>query len=97
MGIPDSFLRSWLARWFHQWGTIGFVGLIIPHIARPFVGSDHRRPVPTALAIGAIFILWADACARTIPGNAEVPIGILTAVVGAPFSFHHGCNVTTEL
>ena len=66
-------------------GTIGFVGLIIPHIARSFVGSDHRRLVPTALVLGAIFILWADACARTILGNAEVPIGILTAVVGAPF------------
>lgn len=66
-------------------GTIGFVGLIIPHIARSFVGSDHRRLVPTALVLGAIFILWADACARTVLGNAEVPIGILTAVVGAPF------------
>ena len=66
-------------------GTIGFVGLIIPHIARSFVGSDHRRLVPTALVLGAIFILWADACARTVLGNTEVPIGILTAVVGAPF------------
>lgn len=66
-------------------GTIGFVGLMIPHITRSFVGSDHRRLLPAALLIGAIFLLWADAFARIILPNSEIPIGILTAVVGAPF------------
>lgn len=66
-------------------GTIGFVGLIIPHITRSFIGSDHRRLLPATILIGAIFMLWADAFARTLLPNSEIPIGILTAVVGAPF------------
>lgn len=66
-------------------GTIGFVGLMIPHIARSLVGSDHRRLIPAAVLIGAIFMLWADAAARTLIVNSEVPIGILTALIGAPF------------
>ena len=66
-------------------GTIGFVGLMIPHIARSLVGSDHRRLIPAAVFIGAIFMLWADAAARTLIVNSEVPIGILTALIGAPF------------
>ena len=66
-------------------GTIGFVGLMIPHITRSFVGSDHRRLIPAAILIGAIFMLWTDALARTMIPNSEVPIGILTAVIGAPF------------
>lgn len=66
-------------------GTIGFVGLMIPHITRSFVGSDHRRLVPAAALVGAIFMLWADALARTLIANTEIPIGILTAVIGAPF------------
>ena len=66
-------------------GTIGFVGLMIPHIARSLVGSDHRRLIPAAVLIGAVFMLWADAFARTLMVNSEIPIGIITAVVGAPF------------
>lgn len=66
-------------------GTIGFVGLMIPHITRSFVGSDHRRLLPATILIGSIFMLWADAFARTLMPNSEIPIGILTAVVGAPF------------
>ena len=66
-------------------GTIGFVGLMIPHIARSLVGSDHRRLIPAAVLIGAVFMLWADAAARTLIVNSEVPIGILTALIGAPF------------
>ncbi len=66
-------------------GIIGFVGLMIPHITRAFVGSDHRRLIPTALLIGSIFMIWTDTFARIILYNSEVPIGILTAVIGAPF------------
>jgi iron complex transport system permease protein len=66
-------------------GGIGFVGLVIPHVARCFVGSAHRRVVPVAALIGAIFLLWADVVGRTILQPRELPIGIITALVGAPF------------
>jgi iron complex transport system permease protein len=66
-------------------GGIGFVGLVIPHVARRFVGSAHRRVVPVAALIGAIFLLWADVVGRTILQPRELPIGIITALVGAPF------------
>ena len=66
-------------------GTIGFVGLMVPHIARSLVGSDHRRLIPAAVLVGAVFMLWADTAARTLIANSEVPIGILTALIGAPF------------
>jgi len=66
-------------------GIVGFVGLIIPHIVRSLVGSDHRRLIPTCLLAGAIFLMWADAIARILIKNAELPIGIITALVGAPF------------
>lgn len=66
-------------------GTIGFVGLMVPHVARSLVGSDHRRLIGAATLMGAVFMLWADAFARVLIANSEVPIGILTALVGAPF------------
>ena len=66
-------------------GIVGFVGLIIPHIVRSLVGADHRRLIPTSLLAGAIFLMWADAIARILIPNAELPIGIITALVGAPF------------
>ena len=66
-------------------GIIGFVGLITPHIARTLVGANHRRLFPVAALLGALFIIWADVCARILIQNAELPIGIFTALVGAPF------------
>lgn len=66
-------------------GIIGFVGLITPHIARALVGANHRRLFPVAALLGALFIIWADVCARILIQNAELPIGIFTALVGAPF------------
>ncbi len=65
-------------------GMIGFVGLIIPHVVRGMVGSDHRRLLPAAVLSGAIFLVWADVLARTIVPNVELPIGIITALIGAP-------------
>lgn len=65
-------------------GTIGFVGLVVPHGARLLLGTDHRRLVPVATLAGAIFLIWADVACRTLlPGN-ELPIGILTSILGAP-------------
>lgn len=65
-------------------GTIGFVGLVIPHAVRILWGTDHRRLVPVSALLGAIFLVWADVACRTVlPGN-ELPIGILTSLLGAP-------------
>jgi iron complex transport system permease protein len=66
-------------------GGIGFVGLVIPHVARRFVGAGHGRVIPVAALIGAIFLVWADVVARTVLEPRELPIGIITALVGAPF------------
>ncbi|MEG6586681.1 FecCD family ABC transporter permease [Dendrosporobacter sp. 1207_IL3150] len=69
-------------------GIIGFVGLIIPHIVRGFVGSDHRKLLPAAILSGALFLTWADVLARTALSSGELPIGIITALIGAPFLMH---------
>lgn len=66
-------------------GGIGFVGLVIPHIARRFVGTSHRRVLPVAALVGAMFLVWADIAARVLLEPQELPIGIITALVGAPF------------
>ena len=66
-------------------GSVGFVGLVIPHLARRAVGSAHRHMVPVAALMGAIFLLWADIVARTVLAPQEIPLGILTSLVGAPF------------
>ncbi len=66
-------------------GVIAFVGLIIPHIVRGFVGSDHRRLLPSVILTGILFLIWADVLARSILPSGELPIGIITAMIGAPF------------
>lgn len=66
-------------------GGIGFVGLVVPHMARLLVGSDHRRMLPITILGGALFLMVADLLARTVAMPAEIPLGILTAFVGAPF------------
>src|SRR5262249_12100612 len=66
-------------------GVIGFVGIVVPHLLRLIIGPGHRLLLPVAAYLGAILLLAADTCARTIAAPAEVPIGILTALAGAPF------------
>jgi iron complex transport system permease protein len=66
-------------------GLIGFVGLVVPHLLRLVIGPDHRRLLPASALLGASLLLLADLIARTIVAPAELPIGILTAIVGAPF------------
>lgn len=66
-------------------GVIGFVGLVIPHVARLLVGPDHRILIPATVLGGAIFMVWMDTLARTIIAPAELPVGIITALLGAPF------------
>lgn len=65
-------------------GIVGFVGLMIPHIVRGFVGSDHRFLLPMAALTGGIFLIWADVLARVLIANTEIPIGVITSAVGAP-------------
>lgn len=64
-------------------GTIGFVGLVVPHMVRLVVGPNHQRLVPASLFGGAIFLLFADLVARTIVSPLELPIGVITSLVGA--------------
>lgn len=66
-------------------GIIGFVGLIIPHIMRIVVGPDHRILLPSSCLVGAIFLIWMDTLTRTVIQPTELPVGIITASLGAPF------------
>ncbi|USG68452.1 iron ABC transporter permease [Brevibacillus ruminantium] len=66
-------------------GAIGFVGLMIPHMVRIAVGSDHRRVLPVSALFGAIFLIWADVLARLLFAPQELPIGIITSLCGGPF------------
>lgn len=65
-------------------GTIGFVGLLIPHLVRMLCGTDHRRVLLFSAQGGASFLIWADIAARTVLPSGELPIGILISAVGAP-------------
>lgn len=66
-------------------GLIGFVGLIVPHTVRLMIGPDHRRLVPAAALSGAAFLVLADTFAHTVMAPLEIPIGVITAMLGGPF------------
>ncbi|RTE08719.1 FecCD family ABC transporter permease [Paenibacillus whitsoniae] len=66
-------------------GVIGFVGLIVPHLVRLVVGPDYRLIVPLSALGGGIYVLWADTVARTLLSPTEIPLGVVTAFLGAPF------------
>lgn len=66
-------------------GSIGFVGLMVPHVTRLLVGSDHKRVLPVSALLGGILVVWADVAARLVIAPEELPVGILTALVGGPF------------
>jgi len=66
-------------------GTIGFVGILIPHAVRLVWGADHRFLLPLSVLTGAIFLILADLIARTVLAPTEIPIGVITAICGAPF------------
>ena len=63
---------------------IGFVGLIIPHVVRMISGTDHKKLIPLSALVGSIFLIWADVLCRVVIHGAELPIGILTSIIGAP-------------
>lgn len=65
-------------------GSIGFVGLVVPHVVRSMVGADHRKVIPISTLLGAIFLIWVDVGARMFDQPSEIPIGIITSMIGAP-------------
>ncbi|KOT40511.1 iron ABC transporter permease [Streptomyces caelestis] len=65
-------------------GAIGFVGLVLPHAARALVGPGHARLLPVTALAGAVFLVWADTLARTVLDPQEVPVGVVTSLVGVP-------------
>ena len=65
-------------------GSIGFVGLMVPHFTRLLVGGDHRKVLPVSALLGGILVVWVDVLARTVIAPEELPVGILTAVIGGP-------------
>ena len=66
-------------------GSIAFVGLVVPHLLRPFVGNDPEKLLPASTLGGAILLLWADLAVRLLSSATELKIGVLTSVIGAPF------------
>lgn len=66
-------------------GMIGFVGMMVPHAVRAVSGSDHRLLVPASAFVGGMFLVLADLLARTLAAPNEIPVGVLTALVGGPF------------
>ena len=66
-------------------GVIGFIGLVVPHLLRLWLGPDHRGLIPGSLLAGAILLLLADTLARTVAAPAEMPVGLLTSLLGAPW------------
>ena len=66
-------------------GLVGFVGLVVPHAVRLVLGPEHRLLIPASAAVGAAFVVIADLLARTVAPSGELPVGIITALIGAPF------------
>jgi iron complex transport system permease protein len=80
--VMVAFLSACAVAWC---GMIGFISLIAPHIARVIVGPDHRQVLPLSMLFGGLLLLIADTLARTVAIPAEIPVGIFTALLGAPF------------
>jgi iron complex transport system permease protein len=93
LGIDTERVKHWIlllaslitAAAVSTTGIIGFVGLIVPHIARLLVGPDNRGLIPFTALCGALFLIWTDLLARTVLAPAEIPVGIITSALGGPF------------
>jgi iron complex transport system permease protein len=66
-------------------GPIGFVGLVVPHVGRMLFGAEHRRLIPAVVLLGGIYLVLVDTLCRTIFAPSEIPIGVMTALLGTPF------------
>ena len=67
-----------------QAGLVGFVGLVVPHFFRLLLGPDHRVLVPACILGGGAYLVFCDLLARSLPANGEMPVGVITAMIGAP-------------
>ena len=65
-------------------GNVGFVGLIVPHTLRPLVGVRHGRLIPACALLGGAFLVACDVIARVFPSRSELPLGVITGIIGAP-------------
>ena len=92
LGVDTRVLKRWCVLWtailsgaaVAVGGTIGFVGLIVPHVTRTFVGLSNRRLVPAAALAGGSFVVLCDLIARALSGQGELPLGVITGIIGAP-------------
>ncbi|MGB5812705.1 MAG: iron ABC transporter permease [Polyangiales bacterium] len=92
MGANVSQIRWWAATWVSVLvagavsvgGNVGFVGLVVPHMLRPYAGTKHQRLIPAAAVAGGVFLVACDVIARVIPSRSEVPLGVVTGLIGAP-------------
>lgn len=92
LGADVSQIRWWAATWVSVLvagavsvgGNVGFVGLVVPHLLRPFAGTKHRALIPAAALAGGLFLVTCDVVARVIPSTSEIPLGVVTGIIGAP-------------
>jgi iron complex transport system permease protein len=92
LGVDVGAARRWIIVWVATLtaaavsvgGNIAFVGLIVPHVLRPWVGVQHRRLIPAAALLGGAFVVACDVLVRTLPTRSELPLGVLTDLIGAP-------------
>ena len=66
-------------------GPVGFIGIVVPHLVRLIVGPDHRLVLPASALFGAAFLVGCDVLARTVMSPIELPVGVITALIGGPF------------
>lgn len=92
LGVDVPTLRRWVIVWTAVMtgaavavaGSVGFVGLVVPHALRPFLGVKHRTLVPAAAVAGGTFVAACDVICRILPARSEVPLGVVTGLIGAP-------------
>src|SRR5262249_10032805 len=92
LGVEVTRARRWLIVWVAGMtgravavgGHVGFVGLGVPQALRPLVGVQHRRLIPAAGLLGGAFVVACDLLSRALPTRAEIPLGVITGLVGAP-------------
>lgn len=92
LGVEVGQARRWTITWVavltaaavSVGGNVAFVGLIVPHALRPLVGVQHRRLIPASALLGAAFLVACDVLARTVPSGSEIPLGVVTGIIGAP-------------
>jgi iron complex transport system permease protein len=92
LGVEVGQARRWTVVWvavltsaaISLGGNVAFVGLVVPHVLRPLVGVGHRRLIPAAALLGAAFLVGCDVLARVVPSRAELPLGVITGIIGAP-------------